>query len=146
MTRWVSLNQARAKASANWSGFSRKRREIFSYAGSNRKERSVVSMVGACFFDGSCASGTVPAPAPPLGRHWCAPAGLLKSSHSKLKRFQKKLLLHLVGVVVQVPSRPLVIASPALPLPKEFFQPKPCASRGAPSGSGPQLLSGAAPW
>jgi hypothetical protein len=30
MSRWVSLNQARAKASANSSGFSWKRREIFS--------------------------------------------------------------------------------------------------------------------
>ena len=28
MSRWVSLNQARANASANSSGFSRKRREI----------------------------------------------------------------------------------------------------------------------
>src|SRR5678809_1143253 len=101
-------------------------------------------MVGACFLDGSCASGTVPAPAPPLGRHWCAPPGLLKSSHSKLNRFQKKLLLHLVGVLVQMPSRPLVIASPPLPVPKEFFQPKPCCSSGAPSGSGPQLESRAA--
>jgi hypothetical protein len=32
----------------------------------------------------------------------------------------------LVGVVVQVTSRPLVMASPPLPLPKLFFQPRPC--------------------
>jgi hypothetical protein len=30
MSRWVSLYHALAKASANWSGFSKKRREIFS--------------------------------------------------------------------------------------------------------------------
>src|SRR6185295_17725142 len=102
-------------------------------------------MVGACFLDGSYASGTVPAPAPFLGRHWCAPAGLLKSSHSKPNRFEKKLLLHLVGVFDQVPSKPLVIESPPLPVPKEFVQPKPCSSSSAPSGSGPQCDSGAAP-
>ena len=33
-------------------------------------------MIGACRFDGSWASGTVPAPAPFLGVHWYAPAGL----------------------------------------------------------------------
>jgi hypothetical protein len=118
MSRCVSLNQARAKASANCSGCSRKRREIFSYAGSKRSERSVVSIVGAWRFDLSCASGIAPAPAPFLGCHWCAPAGLLVSSHSKPNRFSKKLLLHFVGVVVQVTSRPLVMASRPLPLPK----------------------------
>lgn len=82
MSRWVSLNHARAKASANWSGFWWKRHEISSYAGSSRSERSVVSIVGAWVFDASCASGTVPAPAPSFGRHWWAPAGLLNSSHS----------------------------------------------------------------
>ena len=41
-----------------------------------------VSIDGACFLAGSWASGTVPAPAPPFGVHWCAPAGLLVSSHS----------------------------------------------------------------
>ncbi len=57
-----------------------KRREIFSYAGSNRSERSVVSMVGTCFFVLSKASGIV-APAP-FAFHCFAPAGLLVSSHS----------------------------------------------------------------
>src|SRR5512136_3380306 len=94
-------------------------------------------MDGARRFDGSCASGTVPAPAPPLGFHWCAPAGLFVSSHSKPNRFSKKLLLHFVGVVLQVTSRPLVIVSPPLPLPKVLFQPRPCSSRPAASGSGP---------
>src|SRR5262245_33746058 len=103
-----------------------KRREIFSYAGSSRSDRSVVSIVGKRRFDGSCASGIVAVP--PLATHWCAPAGLLVSSHSKPNKFSKKLLPHFVGVVVQVTSRPLVIASPPLPEPKVLFQPKPCSS------------------
>src|SRR5512143_598254 len=103
-------------------------------------------MVGACRLEGSCASGTVPAPAPFLATHWCAPAGLLLSSHSYLNRFSKKLLLHFVGVWVQVTSRPLVIASPPLPVPKLLFQPRPCSSRPAASGSGPTWDAGPAPW
>src|SRR4249920_3336128 len=101
-------------------------------------------MNGACFFDGSCASGTVPAPAPALGFHWCAPAGLFVNSHSKPKRFSKKLLLHFVGVVVQAPSRPLVIVFTPLPLPNEFFQPRPCSSILAAAGSRPTYLSASA--
>src|SRR5215475_3878129 len=100
-----------------------------------RSDRSVVSMVGTRFFVGSNGSGIVAGA--PLATHWCAPAGLLLSSHSKPNRFSKKLLLHLVGVWVQVTSMPLVIASPALPLPKLLFQPRPCCSRLAPSGSAP---------
>ena len=92
-------------------------------AGSKRSDRSVVSMVGTRLRDASKASGIVAAA--PLATHWCAPAGLLESSHSKPNRFSKKLLLHLVGVVVQVTSRPLVIASAPLPVPKLLFQPKP---------------------
>src|SRR5215469_9744674 len=102
-------------------------------------------MVGACRFEGSCASGTVPAPAPFFGVHWCAPAGLLVSSHSYLNRFSKKLLLHLVGVVVQMTSRPLPMASPAIPVRNLLFHPRPCSSMGAASGSGPTLAAGPAP-
>src|SRR6185295_7696601 len=98
MSRCVSLNHARAKASANAAGSARKRREIFSYAGSNRSERSVVSIVGFFFFEGSCASGIVASAF--FATHWCAPAGLFSSSHSYLKRFSKKALLHFVGVCV----------------------------------------------
>src|SRR3954468_24054476 len=112
MSRGVSLNQGRAKASANSGGCCRKRREIVSYAGSKRSDRSVVSMVGTRFFDGSCGSGIVAAA--PLAVHWCAPAGLLPSSHSYLNRFSKKRLLHFVGVSVHVTSSPLVMASPPL--------------------------------
>ena len=46
------------------------------------------------------------------------------------------MLLHFVGVVVQVTSRPLVIVSPPLPVPKLLCQPKPCASRPARFGLG----------
>src|SRR5690242_11512123 len=103
-------------------------------------------MVGAWRFDGSCASGTVPAPAPFLATHWFAPAGLFVSSHSYLKRVTKKLLLHLVGELVQVTSNPLPIASPALPVLNLLFQPSPCSSMVAASGSAPTLSAGPAPW
>src|SRR6187551_599224 len=103
-------------------------------------------MVGARRLLLSCACGIVPAPAPPFGRHCCAPAGLFVSSHSKPNRFSRKLLLHFVGVVVQVTSRPLVIVSAPLPVPKSFRQPKPCSSSPAPSGSAPTCEAGAAPW
>src|SRR5579863_5170946 len=102
-----------------------------------RSERSVVSMDGACFFEGLCASGTVSLPAPFFGVHWCAPAGLLVSSHSYLNKFSKKLLLHFVGVVVQVTSNPLPMVSAPQPLPNLFFHPKPWSSISAPSGSLP---------
>src|SRR5690349_9855140 len=103
-------------------------------------------MEGERRLEGLWASGTVLAPAPFLGCHWFAPAGLFVSSHSKLNRFQKKLLLHLVGVVVQVTSSPLPMASPPLPVPKLLFHPRPWSSRPAPSGSGPTCEAGPAPW
>src|SRR5512139_3983551 len=103
-------------------------------------------MPGGRRFDVSWASGTVPGTASPLGLHWCAPAGLFVSSHSFSNRTRKKLLLHLVGVVVQVTSRPLPIASPPLPVPKLLFQPRPCSSMLAASGSGPTWDAGPAPW
>ncbi|MNN17852.1 hypothetical protein D3C81_1310490 [compost metagenome] len=102
-------------------------------------------MDGACFLLGSWASGTVPAPLPSLGRHWCAPAGLLVSSQSKLNRLLRYSLLHWVGVDVQVTSRPLVMVSPPLPVPNVLAQPRPCCSRPAASGSGPTLSAGPAP-
>src|SRR5687768_7775731 len=94
--------------------------------GSRRRARSVVSMVGTRFFDGSCASGIVALA--PLATHCCAPAGLLLSSHSWPNRFSKKLLLHFVGVLLQVTSRPLVIVCGPLPLAKLLRQPNPCIS------------------
>src|SRR6185369_14353039 len=97
------------------------------------------SIEGAIRFVASWACGTVPAPAPFFGRHCCAPAGLFVSSHSKPKRFSRKLLLHFVGVLVQVTSKPLVIVSAPFPVPNLFFQPKPCSSRPVASGSGPQF-------
>src|SRR5437868_15217596 len=100
--------------------------------GSIFRARSVVSMNGECFFAGSCASGTVPAPAPFFGVHWCAPAGLFVSSHSKPNRFAKKLLFHLVGVVVHAPSNPLVVVCAPLPLPTLLVQPRPCFAASLP--------------
>ena len=47
---------------------------------------------------------------------------------------------------VQAPSRPLVIVSLPVPVPVLFFQPRPWASRGAASGSGPTWLAAAALW
>src|SRR5664280_967937 len=88
-------------------------------------------------FDGSCGSGTVSGPASSFGFHWYAPAGLFVSSHSKLNKIRKKLLSHLVGVLVQISSGPPVIVSLPLPVPKLFFQPRPCSSMPAASGSGP---------
>src|ERR1700722_9755902 len=101
-------------------------------------------MVGTCFFDGSCASGTVASA--PLAFHCCAPAGLLVSSHSNLKRFSKKWLLHLVGVCDQVTSGPPVMASAPKPVPCLLFQPRPWSSSAALSGSGPISDGSPAPW
>ena len=85
--------------------------------GSTFSERSVVSIIGACRFDLSCASGTVPCASGFFGFHCFAPAGLSVSSHSKPNRLSKKPLPHCVGVAVQVTSRPLVMVSPPLPVP-----------------------------
>src|SRR6202041_3873237 len=73
----------------------------------------------------------------PLAFHCLAPAGLFVSSHSYLNRFSKKLLLHLVGVWVQVTSGPPVMASAPTPVPCLLFHPRPWSSIAAPSGSGP---------
>ena len=115
MSRCSSLYQALANASANSSGCSWNRREIFSYTGSARSARSVVSIVGRCFRPGSKASGTVSVAS--SATHWWAPAGLSVSSHSWPNRLPKKPLPHWVGVLVQVTSRPLVIVSGPLPVP-----------------------------
>src|SRR5271163_48026 len=102
-------------------------------------------MVGTRLFDASNGSGTISAAlTSPLGFHWCAPAGLLVSSQSNSKRFSKKSLLHFVGVEDQITSRPLVMASFPTPEPKLLFQPKPCSSTGAPSGSAPTYFFGSA--
>src|SRR5262245_65564591 len=110
-----------------------------------RSERSVVSIIGAWRLDGSCASGTVPWASGFLGFHCLAPAGLMVSSHSYLKRFSRKPLSHLVGLLVHAPSRPLVMVSPPLPLPCLLTQPMPWFSTGVPSGSTPTLEPAAAP-
>src|SRR5258705_13529820 len=101
-------------------------------------------MVGTCFFDSSQASGIVASA--PLAFHCFAPAGLFVTSHSCLNRFSKKWLLHLVGVCDQMTSGPPVIASAPLPVPNPLFQPRPCSSMGAASGSGPTSDGSPAPW
>ena len=106
-----------------------------------------MSIVGACDFDGSWASGTVPAPAPSFGFHCFAPAGLVTAPTRSRRGCRRSCCSNVTGVVVQAPSRPLVIVSPPLPVPKLFFQPRPCSSMGAPSGSRPTYwLGSAAPW
>ena len=143
MSRCVSLNQALAKATLKSSGFSWNRFEIFEYSGSNRSERSVVSMTGVCRFERSWASGTRPAPCPPAGTHWCFPAGLFESSHSKPNRLSKNWDVQRTGFADHAPSSPLVNGQPE---PALFFQPRPCCSVGAPAGSGPTFSSLTAPW
>src|SRR5215469_13311082 len=101
-------------------------------------------MVGTCFFDLSNASGITASA--PLAFHCLAPAGLLSGSHSYLKRFSKKWLLHLVGVLLQVTSGPPVMASPPTPVLYLLFQPRPWSSMAAPSGSGPISDGSPAPW
>ncbi len=101
-------------------------------------------MVGTCRFDGSKASGIVAVA--PFALNCQAPAGLLVSSHSLLNRFSKKWLLHFVGVWDQMTSGPPVIASAPLPVPNLLFQPRPCCSIGAASGSGPTSDGSPAPW
>src|ERR1700722_2317275 len=103
-------------------------------------------MAGCFFLLGSWASGTVLAPASPLGFHWFAPPGLLVSSHSNLNRWSKYSFDHCVGLVVQVTSRPLVMASPAMPVLYALVQPRPRFSIGAPSGSCARWVPGPAPW
>src|SRR5687767_5154558 len=102
-----------------------------------RIDRSVVSIIGACRFDGLCASGTVPCASGFFGLHCFAPAGLSVSSHSYLNRFSRKPLSHFVGLLVHAPSRPLVTVCSPFPLPYLLIQPMPCVSIGAASGSGP---------
>src|SRR5207247_2166506 len=103
-------------------------------------------IVGACRFDGSWASGTVPWASGFLGVHWFAPAGLFVSSQSYLNRLSRNRLSHFVGSLVHAPSSPLVMVSSPLPVPKVFLQPRPCSSREAPSGSGPTYSAPTAPW
>src|SRR5918993_2866229 len=113
--------------------------------GSTFSARSVVSIIGACRFDGSCASGTVPWAEESVGVHCFAPAGLVVSFQSYLNRLSRNPLSHFVGSLVHAPSSPLVRVWTPLPLPKAFLQPRPCSSRGAASGSGPTYSALTAP-
>src|ERR1035438_986267 len=101
-------------------------------------------MVGTCFFDLSCASGTEASA--PFAFHCFAPAGLLVSSHSYLNRLSKKWLLHFVGVCDHVTSGPPVMVSAPMPVPCLLFQPRPWSSSAPPSGSTPISEGSPAPW
>ncbi len=105
-----------------------------------------MSIVGGRVSEPSSGSGKVFAPAPSLACHWFAPDGLFTSSQSNSKRFSKNLLLHWVGVWVQVTSRPDVMVSRPLPEPCRLFQPRPWACTGQPSGSVPTRSGSPAPW
>src|SRR5215469_29880 len=108
-----------------------------------RSDRSVVSMVGTCFFELSYASGISASAL--FAFHCLAPAGLVVSSHSFSNRFLKNRLLHLVGVCVQVTSGPPVMASAPAPVPNLLFHPSPCSSGAPLSGSGPTSDGSPAP-
>jgi hydroxyethylthiazole kinase-like sugar kinase family protein len=69
MSRWVSLNQARAKASANWSGFSWKRREIGLVDRVEAQARSAVEHHGGALLARVIASGAMACSSRPIGRH-----------------------------------------------------------------------------
>src|SRR3954451_13320175 len=109
-----------------------------------RSDRSVVSMVGTCFFDLSNASGMSAAAL--LAFHCLAPAGLLVSSHSFSNRFLKNRLLQRVGVWVHVTSGPPVMACAPIPVSYLLFQPSPWSSSAPASGSGPTSDGSPAPW
>src|SRR6185437_7294371 len=55
-------------------------------------------------------------------------------------------MLHLMGVGVHAPSRPLVMVSSPIPLPWLLTQPSPCWAMSAPSGSAPTFDASPAPW
>src|SRR5882724_948643 len=104
-------------------------------------------MIGACRFDGSCASGTRSDAWPFAGVHWIAPAGLLVFTQSKANRLSRYCVVNTIGLTDHAPSKPLVIVSSALPRPHLFSQPSPWLSTPAAAGSGPRHLDGSwAPW
>lgn len=75
--------------------------------------------------------------------HWWAPPGLSTRDHSLWNRDSRKLLDHLVGVLLQVTSRPEVKEPvPSLKLPAH---PSCCPPRSAASGAPPISLPSKAP-
>lgn len=75
--------------------------------------------------------------------HWWAPPGLSTRDHSLWNRDSRKLLDHLVGVLLQVTSRPDVKDPvPSLKLPAH---PSCCSPRSAASGAPPSSLPSKAP-
>ena len=136
MSRWVSLNHARANASANSFGCSveapgdllvgrihpqREVRDQHGWRVTLRRVEGIRNRGGSAFRLELIGAGRALAPAPIHGR----------------TGFRRSWLLHFVGVVHQVTSGPPVIVSFPMPVPKLLLQPKPCSSMGAAAGSGP---------
>jgi hypothetical protein len=129
----------------------RKRREIFAYSGSKRSDRSVVSMVGFCFFS-PCAEGIGDRRfgrilGGPTG--WRRPATGGPAPTRSRRGSRRRSSLHCAGVWVQVTSSPEAdgirtddpcrTCSP--------FQPKPWSSRSAASGfRSRRARDASAPW
>jgi len=63
-------------------------------------------------FDGSWASGTVPAPVPPFGFHWCAPAGLFVSFPFVAEQVPEEVVAPLRWRAGPGDFEPLLIVSP----------------------------------
>ena len=82
MSRWVSLNQARANASLNASWSLRNFSEILRSSGSSRSAMSAVVIIVGTRFDGSCAAGAMSSGFWLIGCHCFAPAGERTSSYS----------------------------------------------------------------
>ena len=102
-------------------------------------------MIGLCLLEGSAKSTGLSSSLILIGSHWLAPAGLFFNSHSYSRSNLKYELSHLSGLVVQAPSIPLVTCSTPNPPPSALFQPKPCCSTPAASGSAPNFAASPLP-
>src|SRR3546814_6501583 len=82
MSRWHSLNQARAKASSNAAGSLRNRSEILRYSGSILNAMSAVVIIVGTRLSGLCAPGAMSSGFWLTGCHCLAPAGLRSEEHT----------------------------------------------------------------
>ena len=80
MSRWVSLNQARAKASPKYAGSSRNFCMTARYLGSTFIAMSAVVIIVGTLVPGVWALGARVSAGSPTGCHCLAPAGLRVSS------------------------------------------------------------------
>src|SRR5690554_6729094 len=82
ISRWVSLNQARAKQSLKYSGSAMNFSQMARYFGSTIIAMSASVIIGLTRLDGSLASTGMCSSFMSTGSHWLAPAGLLVNCHS----------------------------------------------------------------